>query len=703
MHTDSDDPAAPESAPDRDAPPPLSSEKPSEKPGRRRRISLRAGPLAPALVLLSVGAAAATLTLQEAAPPAPPVATVTPAPLPPAHSDPFWAVIDTWSSLRQSDALPFSTYANFLIAHRGWPGEPHLRQAAERAIRTDSDPRLVVDFFTAFPPTTNTGRVHHAEALATLGRAPEAQAAARGAWIGGALAPDDESRLTARFAAGFTPDDQDKRMERLLWDHATAAATRQLGLVSAARRPIYAARLAFQTKAPDAAQTASAAGPAADRDAGFAIDRALWLRDSAQLMAARTYLGTPRGFDAPPYDAAKYLKALLDIAQGAAHDGQGPLAYQMALLADAGFAPGTAIRDRPLSERDPYTSLVWLGGQTALKTLARPKDAEALFVRYGQATQSPGGQAKGQYWAGRAALAAGEAAAATDHFANAAQQVDQFYGQLATERLDKPLAVPPDPVPVAVTPAQRAAFQSSELVHAARLLGQERRWPEQSLFVRKIATDASSDTDHILIDELSRQIGRPDLGVITSRAARASGGRDPLRIGFPIVAVPPAMASHWTIVHALSRQESQFDSQAMSPVGARGLMQLMPATAREQAGKLGLPWDPARLGDTSYNVMLGSAFFDRMLTYYGGNYVLAVASYNAGPGNVNKFLRLNGDPRMGNVDVVDWIEAIPFQETRTYVQKVLENAVVYDLFNPARAHTPERNRLSYYLGKSSGG
>jgi soluble lytic murein transglycosylase len=158
------------------------------------------------------------------------------------------------------------------------------------------------------------------------------------------------------------------------------------------------------------------------------------------------------------------------------------------------------------------------------------------------------------------------------------------------------------------------------------------------------------------------------------------------------------------MIHAIARQESQFDREAMSPVGARGLTQLMPATAKEQAGKLGLPWDPSRLTeDIGYNVMIGSSFFDRMLNYYQGNYVLAVASYNAGPGNVNRFIRANGDPRQPGVDVVDWIEAIPLTETRAYVQKVLENAVVYDLFNPERARTPQKDRLSYYLGKKDAG
>ena len=658
------------------------------------------------LLLISVAAAAATLSLQ-------PQADTTAASGSPASSamfsptsssnDPLWAAIDTWNRLRQSDRLAFDDYATFLIAHRGWPGEAAMRRAAERQIQPDrTDPTRVATFFDLYPPTTSSGRVRYAEALAQLGQTARARDAAAAAWTGGALSPDDEGRLTGRFAGQFTPAEQDQRMERLLWDGATASATRQLVLVTPGRRPIYTARVAFQTKSPDAAITAL--GPEADRDAGYLIDRAAWLRDTNQWAAARAYLAQPHALDAPPYDTRRYLESLLAFARAAATDGQNDLAYGIAGNAAGVFPAGTDISQRPLAERDAYTSLMWLAGTTALKKLNRPHDAETMFARYAAAAQTPGSQAKGAYWAGRAAQAAGDAAGATARFTQAATNVDQFYGQLATERLGSAIAIPVAPAPAPVSAEIRAAFMQREQVQAARMLGQQRRWQDQTQFVRQIALDAKSDTDHILVGELARTINRPDLGVIVSRQARTSGARDPLRIGFPEVAVPPAMTSQWTMIHAITRQESQFDREAMSPVGARGLMQLMTATAREQAGKLGMPWQPDRLTeDTGYNVMLGSAFFDRMLTYYGGSYVLAVASYNAGPGNVNRFIRANGDPRLPGVDVIDWIEAIPLAETRGYVQKVLENAVVYDLFNPARARTPERDRLSFYLGKKSAG
>jgi soluble lytic murein transglycosylase len=154
------------------------------------------------------------------------------------------------------------------------------------------------------------------------------------------------------------------------------------------------------------------------------------------------------------------------------------------------------------------------------------------------------------------------------------------------------------------------------------------------------------------------------------------------------------------MVHAISRQESQFAENAVSHAGARGLMQLMPGTAREQAGKMGLPYDPSSLmGDAGYNLRLGDAYFQRVLSYFNGSYPLAVAAYNAGPGNVNKWLRANGDPRNGEIEWIDWIERIGLSETRNYVQRVLENAVVYEVMNPDKAMMRGPNPLSQFLGK----
>ena len=624
-----------------------------------------------------------------------------PAPGVPAwRDDVLQGAIAEWRRLQQTDSLPFRDYAAFLMAHPGWPGEQSMRRAAERRIDpANLDNALVVSFFTRFAPLTAAGQARYAEALAATGRTAEARSNAAAAWVTKGLTLEDEVRLMARFGPAMTRADHDRRMERLLLDRATTPASRQIANVSPGKRALYAARLALVRGDPDAEAKFLAAGDAVNHDPGIMIERARYLRDKADSAGARIWLAQSRDLTSAPFDTGWFLDNLLSFAQAANADSQYDLTLAIAKHAEQAFPPGTRIRDRPFAERDDYTSLMWLAGTVAMEKLGRYDDAVIMFDRYARAAQTPGTQTKGWYWAARAAERGGKADWATSYLGQAAPHIDQFYGQLAAERLGRDLAIPPEPERSAVSAADRASFEASEIVRAARLLGRTGQWQDQTAFIRLISADARTDSDHMLAGELAAAINRPDLGVMVSRAARTSGTPDPLRVGFPEVPVPQAMNGHWTLIHAISRQESQFDRQATSRTGARGLMQLMPATAKEQAGRIGLSYDPARLAEIDYNVMIGSAFFDRMLNYYGGNYVLAIASYNAGPGNVNKFIKANGDPRLPGIDVVDWIEKIPFAETRGYVQKVLENAVVYDLLNPSRARGMARNRLSTYLGK----
>ena len=236
-------------------------------------------------------------------------------------ADPTAEALVRWKRLSQSGSTSFDDYAGFLEMHPGWPGEAALRRAAERAIDPNATPAAnVVTYFSRMPPVTNSGRVRYAEALRAQGSAAEAQAMARTAWTAGSLSADDEARLSNAFA--FQPADQDTRMEALLWQRAIGPAQRQIAYTSAARRAIYTARLAFQGGGGDAQALGYAAGPAAEQDPGFLIDKARWQLDHLQIPQARALLGTPRRLDAPPFDPQAWLIALLGFEQGAAHDGQ---------------------------------------------------------------------------------------------------------------------------------------------------------------------------------------------------------------------------------------------------------------------------------------------------------------------------------------------------------------------------------------------
>jgi soluble lytic murein transglycosylase len=659
----------------------------------------------------SVGHAPITWVAQAVAPALPQslippgFQTVQPVPATPApvSYDPFVSVIDQWKRLQQSDNYSFATYADFLLAHPGWPGETSRRAAAETVADASASPALVTRFFDRFPPLTAAGHVRYAEALSMTGRQAKAAEQARKAWAKGVLRPADESKILGLFPAALGPADHDARMDMLLWQGATSAAQRQLAFTSPARQPVFAARLAYRTNAADAADRGAMVEMTAANDAGFLADRATWLRNNGASPSARTQLARPHAIAYPPAAPEKWFEVLLTHARGAAADGQYQLAYDIARQVDDAYPAGTDVALRPIGERDDYTSLVWLAGQAAMRDLGRPRDAVALFDRYARGSRTATTQSKGLYWAGRAAERAGDTASAQSYFARAAGYSDLYYGQLAAERLRQPLKAPAPINTAAVDPAARTAFANREIVRAARLLGQLGRWDDQGLFIRRIADDATSDTDHLLAADLSRSINRPDLGVLVGKSALQNGLSDYTAAGFPSVAVSVAANDYWTIVHAIARQESMFNKTAVSHAGARGIMQLMPGTARETAGKLGLSYNPGSLTtDTNYNIQLGSHYFARMYALYG-NYPMAVAAYNAGPGNVNKWVRANGDPRTPGVDVIDWVEAIPIFETKNYVQRVLENAVVYDLMHPDKARSRGPANMSWYLGKRQPG
>jgi soluble lytic murein transglycosylase len=628
----------------------------------------------------------------------------TPVAAPGAATNSLSAAIAQWKSLQQSDNYPFDSYATFLLAHQGWPGEAGLRRAAEKALdRSGWSPSLAAAYFNRFPPLSNPGKVRYAQALLALGQSTQANNAARAAWIAGAQSPADEAVLLTSFPGALTPEDHDQRMDMLLWQGATSAAQRQLALVSPANRAVFAARLAFRTKSPDATSLAAAAASAGATDPGYIADDAHWMVDTGNWIGARTMLAQRAALSSLPGNPEKWYEVLLTNARGAANDGQYQTAYDIARRVDDAYPPGTDISTKSYGERDDYTSLVWLAGQTALNKLHRPADAMMLFERYGRGSKTPTTRSKGLYWAGRAAQAAGQTAQANTYSQEAAGYRDLFYGQLALERLGQPLTPPAAPPARQIDPTARAAFYNGEVVRAAQYLGTTGDREDQTAFVRQIAIAATTDDDHALAAELSRTLGRPDLGVMIGRSALQNGLTDYTSVGFPTVAVPASANDDWVIVHAIARQESQFDRGAVSRVGARGLMQLMPGTARGQSAKLGLSYNQDALtSDTDYNIELGSDYFQHIYTLYG-SYPLAIAAYNAGPGNVNKWLAANGDPRTGAVDMVDWIEAIPFSETKNYVQRVLENAVVYDLMNPQHARSHGTAPLSWYLGRTHAG
>ena len=611
------------------------------------------------------------------------------------------ASISDWRRLRQSSGYSFADYARFLISNPGWPEETKLRRWAEKAMRPGENASTVLGFFAAVPPTTGGGHARYADALASSGRPNEALVEARKAWASEDLSASDEQLVYARFGQSFTRADHDSRVDSLLFGKKASDAQRMLAMVSPARSAAFTARVAMQLRWPDAEARYQPLIGTVTTDAGLMMDRARYLRDSGYESSARDLFARNRSLTYRPADPERFMDMQLLLAQGAYSDRQYQTAYNIARQLDDLFPTGTDLTTQSYGVRDNYTSLAWLGGIIAFDRLSKPQSATAMFDRYSRGGKSLQVTSKGLYWAGRAAAAAGKFADSSLYFQRAASFPELFYGQLALERLGRRVQAP-GATPLTPTAQQRAVFASGRLAQATRRMASYGSASEAALFVRALAECLTSDTDRALAVDFAQSIGRQDLAVWVARAARNDGSAFYVRQAYPTIGHAMADPRHSALTHGIIRQESSFDRSAISHAGARGMMQLMPGTAREQAGKMGYGYDYSRLtSDPSYNVMLGSAYFARLLNRWDGNVPLAVASYNAGAGNVAKWVNRYGDPR-GSTDVIRWIEAIPFSETKGYVQRVIENSVVYDSLSPARGQQSALH-VSRYLGKSRPG
>lgn len=610
------------------------------------------------------------------------------------------AAVARWQQLTANDRMTFADYAGFALAYPTYPRMELIRANAEKALDRDApSPEQIVAFFDRFPPLTNPARARYALALSSLGR-PQARDVAREAWRGGRMSSPSEAYMNGLYGGTFTPDDHAARMRALLWDSDTEAAARQISLVPTEMRERAMAHLSLvQGNLP---QMVGLSVPAdLMSDPGYVYSLARYYRRNGQAYQGQQLLATRAPFPRPPHDAQDMVTEMLLQAKGASASTAAAIASKV----DDLFTPGFDIASNgSFKLRDDYTSLMWLGGTKALWSMGDGAQAAPLFYRYGNAARTPQTRSKGFYWAGNASARAGRTADANRYFEMAAKYPEYFYGQLALERLGRPMPQFRQTAQAAPSPQQTAAFNASPLAQAIRSIARSGiDWRTERYFFVALADQAKNATEMQLAANLARDLGLEELAVVVGRTAPEKDLDGFTTVGFPVIATPPG--SDYTMVHAIARQESEFDVNRISHAGARGVMQVMPGTAQEQAGKMGMAYMSASLtGDPQYNMRLGDGYFARMMDYYGGSYPLAVAAYNAGAGNVNKWLRANGDPRQGGIDWLRWIEEIPIFETKNYVQRVIENAVVYEALHPEKIrYGAQPKTVSQFVGKRTPG
>ncbi|MHB8530218.1 MAG: lytic transglycosylase domain-containing protein [Caulobacteraceae bacterium] len=569
----------------------------------------------------------------------------------------LWALVDTAPA-----SLTFQEADRARRELVGWPHEARRRIAAENLLdRSGLSAAQIIAWFGASPPQTARGAMALAGALRATGQSAASANLIRTVWRTMVFDEDSQEAMLAGFAGALTVDDHIAREDLLLYGPQGPAAQDMLRLLPPDQQALAQARMAVRKGSVDAMTLVEALPAGLQNAPGLAYERALRYREDGQTSAALSEIPyLPRSFPLESAGEKLWRHGALVVAALQAGDVRG--AYEVAARSGLGSGAEAA-------EAEFYA------GWIALSRLKDPRLADAHFARLLTIGRSPLTQSRGFYWRGRAAEAMGDPVAAQVNYGQGARFVTTFYGQLAAAKAGiVQITLPKDPP---VTSADRTRFEGYAVVRAARMLAELGDRAAFKAFVADLSEVLPSAVDEAQLVDLARDFGDQE---VSMRVVRNAAKRDfilPER-GYPIT-FPPLVggAPETPFVLGVVRQESSFDPRARSGAGARGMMQLMPATAAVIARRIGVSYSPEELEDPSYNMELGSAYLGRLVGDFSGSYVMAAAAYNAGPGRPNEWAAACGDPRATATDPLDFIECIPFSETRDYVMRVMEATQVY--------------------------
>ena len=608
-----------------------------------------------------------------------------------ASPDPLARKLALYFRLLTPGAARAAELAAFIADNPAWPQQALLGRRLQEAFAVDSDDLATIERCLKIPAAAQPATVllRCADAMGRAGRQAEAEQDARAAWVKG-VDPAGEPGFILAWGHALTANDQWRRFDRLAWTDAglpDGAAARQAIRVHPASRPAAEARLALRRDDPFAPALVAALPAPARADPGLVLDLAKWYRRANQDRAALAIWIKEGG----PAEAAAG-----EDHRPAFWDERNLLARRMLRTGDPASAYVLASSHRQTGEA--AIDAEFLSGWIALRRLQQPDVAARHFRLLAALSHAAITQGRAYYWIGRTAAAQDDAAGTQAAYAQAAAWPTTFYGQLAARALGDDDAALATRIRAAHDPAwtveQATTLIGQDLARAAALLvawGEPRR---AKAFLLRLAETAADVADRAMAARMALGLGLPDQAVSIARRA----GRDGLMLpeaGWPLAVEPPDAAVEPAVTLGLIRQESSFDIQARSPSGAQGLMQLMPATAAGVARRLNEVVSlPSLTADAAYNMRLGTAYLQTLLDQFGGALPLAVAGYNAGPNRVLDWIGGYGDPRTGAIDMIDWIELIPFNETRNYVQRVIENAVIY----AARRGTAAPNPLAWSAG-----
>ncbi len=584
--------------------------------------------------------------------------------LAPLVSDPLVRAYADWLDFQLDDTdASFEEIAAFTDAHPTWPRLPELRRNAEEALDGTQQELVLAAWFEQNRPLTGEGALAHLDALSALGRTADIPGLARTYWIGRNFEDATEQKFLRNYGKHLRKYDHETRLDRLIWDRNHSDAWRMLKRVDSDQAALATARISLARRSPGVDGAINRV-PASLRDTPeLWFERLRWRRIEDLDSGAGDILSRFQG--TRPMPERWSLEARI-LARRALEDGH----YSEAARLVTGHG---------LDGGGEFAESEFFAGWVRLRFLNEPNAAERHFETLYNGVSYPISRSRGAYWTARAARARGNDQLAREWFNRAASYPTTFYGQEASQELGRTLtnfsfSSPSDA-------ATRQAFMEQELVQLVHRLHELGANARLRTFLLHLAGLAESAEERLLVAQLAHESGRPREAI---RAVKRASQLDNL-IGiasYPMTAIPTTPETGnppEALVLAVIRQESGFDRTALSGAGARGMMQLMPGTAKRVASSLSVPYrQPLLTEDPGYNIRLGRAYLGQMLDRFAGSAPLALAAYNAGPHRVDRWLDKFGDPRAGQIDMIDWIESIPFAETRNYVQRVSEARRVYE-------------------------
>lgn len=576
-------------------------------------------------------------------------------------------VVD-WQLCRSGSQYVSSAFITRFVAHAGdWPDGALLRRRAEEAmLREKPSASAVIAAFGNSRPQSVDGAIVLARALVAKGQTSKAKRIIAPVWREERLSRQDQARILKEFGRLLSRADHKARADVMLYNERTRDALTAAKYLTSGERALVEARVAVIRKQKNAEAKLKAVPASLRKDPGYIFSYAQYLRRANRITEAAAMLARA------PHDRKHLVdpdewwierrvlsRELLDIGKPSA-------AYKVAI--------GHAAESNAT-----FAEAEFHAGWYALRFLKDARRAKPHFQKIADIGRTPITLARAYYWLGRAA-AAGGGGTASSYYKKAAVYPGTYYGQLARAELGKKtvgIGSPPR-----ATGADKAAFAANRQVKAIKALGEAGHiYRSLPLFLHLAETVPTAGQARLLTD-LAQRYGKHRFALVVGKKV-ANRWLNAAPLAFPTTAIPRkirtprGVGKH--VVYAVARQESAFEPTAVSHAGARGLLQLLPSTAKITARKAGLPYSKSRLtSDAAYNATLGAAHIGDLVDDFGGSYVMTFAGYNAGPRRAREWAERYGDPRSSKVDTVDWVERIPYTETRNYVQRVMENMQVYN-------------------------